>query len=128
MRIFLTALFFFIAAGGVILAVRDNLRLGLAAAPVEALPAPLATTTTIVGTLTYERNNVGAEVPYIVYQDGGAKTKALVFGSAARCATSQGTYPCALIAAALSAYYPGAISAEGHIDAENLIVSEMRPG
>lgn len=61
----------------------------------------------ITGTLTYGRDNVGNQVPYIVYSSstGAAATKALVFDANSTCVTAGATFPCSLIKNALSSYY-----------------------
>jgi len=124
MRALIMVLFFALAAIGIILAVPSSEASGLAAAPILA---PLATTT-ISGTIDYYPNNLGVEVPYLVYQDHGASTKVLSFTNASTCSTTYGTYPCVLIQDALSAYYGGMpVTALGTFDAENLVVVRLIP-
>ncbi|HVW82556.1 MAG TPA: hypothetical protein VHC68_01245 [Candidatus Paceibacterota bacterium] len=122
MRIVGTALFFLLAAAGLVLAVRDNLSAGLLAAPAAALPAPPVE---LVGTIEYYPDNLGTPVPYLVYAP--QRDKALLFDSASACVTAAGTYSCALISQALHAYYPGKVAAEGVIEAEHLRVSRLAP-
>ncbi|MGH7175177.1 MAG: hypothetical protein ACREGR_02375 [Minisyncoccia bacterium] len=127
MRIIAELVFFVLAAAGLILAVHGNFESGLAASPEST--TTIATFAILSGTIDYYPNNVGTQVPYLVYREGGAvATRALVFGDSSVCATAAGAYPCPLIADALSAYYGGVpVEAEGTLDDENLLVSHLAP-
>ena len=123
----LTAVFVVLALIGLILAVDDNLATGLAAAPATAPAA--AAPTVLTGTIDYYPNNTGADIPYLVYRaHGGVATKALVFLSGSRCEAESGSYPCALIADALPAYFgAGPVTVEGEVEAAGFIVSSLSP-
>ena len=114
---------------GLIALVRDEFLPALRSAPSAAAVA-LATPTSISGTLTYYPNNLGTEVPYIVYKtpSGATATKALGFTSDSTCETAGGSYPCPLIANALSSYYGATVvRAEGVIDAANIEITTLAP-
>ena len=80
------------------------------------------------GTITYGKDNIGLEVPYLVFTDpeGYVQTKALIFTSESDCDTARGTYPCTLIKDALS-YYVGAgpVTTTGVVSAGSLVVSHL---
>ena len=81
------------------------------------------------GTLTYERNNMGQEVPYLVFRlaDGSLDVKSLTFVPASACTAASGQYPCTLIAGAIRPYFNGGpVSVVGTTDAEHITVSRMR--
>jgi hypothetical protein len=122
MRVIGAALFFALAAAGLMLAVRDNLGTGLLASP---RAAPAASAAVLTGTIEYYPNNLGTPIPYLVYAP--ERDKALLFDSASRCETSRGTYPCSLIAQALHAYYPDRVTATGSVKAEHVLVKRLAP-
>jgi len=121
MRTLIMVLFFAFAVIGIILIVPKS-GTELAAAPAIAVP------TAFSGTIDYYPNNLGTSIPYLVYQDQGVSTRALLFTGSSVCVTAHGTYPCTLIADALAAYYGGtAVSVTGALDAENLVVVRLTP-
>jgi hypothetical protein len=84
----------------------------------------------LAGTLSYQVNNVGVAMPYIVYKTGTTttQTKAIVFQGRSRCVTTRGIYPCALIGSALPVYYDfGPVVAGGTIELEHIVVDRMTP-
>jgi hypothetical protein len=98
------------------------------------VPAAVATATpantqpvSLAGTLMYYPNNVGKEIPYLVYQGAsGTAMKSLTFSAGSTCEASNGVYPCATIASALGAYFgAGAVTVKGTVEDENLAVSSM---
>lgn len=101
----------------------------MAAAPV--LPPPARTAANefaATGTFAYYPNNVGRQVPYLVYQSagGGVATKALVFADNSTCVTPRGRYPCPLIAGQLSAYYGQRfVAVSGLLAAEHVLVRRV---
>ncbi len=93
------------------------------AAAVTAIPSDVFNET---GTITYYPHNVGAEIPYLVYepQGGGVATKALVFSDTARCRSAIRTVPCPLIQEELIAYFGQRfIHVEGIVVNEHVIVT-----
>lgn len=93
------------------------------AATVMALPSDVFNET---GTITYYPNNVGTEIPYLVYesQGGGVATKALVFSDNALCRSTTRTVPCPLIQRELIAYFGQRfIHVEGVMVNEHVIVT-----
>lgn len=100
-----------------------------AAAKLRASPSVSESVSgSVSGTLTYERNNVGNEEPYLVYKTprGEVATFALLFTGASECDTLRGAYPCALIAGALPYYFGGnPVVARGTPVAEHLVVGRL---
>lgn len=81
---------------------------------------------TLTGTLTYTRNNVGTQIPYLVYQSNGSvATRVLIFNSTSDCVTTRGDYLCSLIANTLATYYPGLVTVSGRIADENLFANNL---
>jgi hypothetical protein len=107
-----------------------NLTLTAPAGAGVAAVAAAASSEGIVGTLTYYPNNVGTQLPYIVYKTatGMVATKVLTFDSSSTCKTANGDYPCTLIKEALPSYYDGgAVRVIGTVNDEGIEVSLLEP-
>ncbi len=92
-------------------------------------PAPVPEAMSACGTLTYERNDMGEEIPYLVFrfQDGSLGVKSLTFAPVSVCVATSGSYPCVIIADAVPSYFgSGPVSVAGILDVEHIIVSRMQ--
>ena len=123
MRYAFTALFVLIGLWIVVAA--------LPASPESSVPAPRAAQPAspyLCGTLSYETNNAGQSIPYLVYRktDGSLGVNALSFTAGSACVAGSGAYPCPLIRNAFPYYFgSGPVSVEGTPDAEHLTVTEL---
>jgi len=130
MRYAFTALFVLVGMGLVVAGIHRS------AAPRAAVPAQAqllegaSAGGVFSGTLTYQTDNVGRSVPYLMFRsmDGSVTVKALTFTAASACVPSAGgSYPCVLVADAIPHYFgSGPVLVDGTVDAEHITVSDMR--
>jgi hypothetical protein len=143
-RIVALVVFIFLAITGIFLVMSSNARAGLTptsqtaaageatevATPSTGSGQAAADTFELTATLTYYPDNLGRQIPWIVYKttNGSTATKSLAFDSASSCVTSSGTFPCALIADAFAHYYSsGSIRVIGTFNNESLVVDRVTP-
>ncbi len=137
MRVLALIVFIVLAVAGLILVLQEDAKNGLFT---DATPAAVAytdyanvpTAFETIGTLTYYPNNIGEQIPYLVYrsESGALYTKQLAFWEGSTCYTTMDPpqYPCTLIAEALKAYYGTMfVRVSGTLDASSLIVDTVTP-
>ena len=103
----------FLAVSGLLFVLSDNIRTGLVANHQleTATSTPATTYFSASGVIDYYPNNVGTQIPYLVYETMGSTTaaKALIY-----CNVPAG-------------HYSGSVHIEGYVEDESICVDSITP-